>query len=871
MVVSNHPDMLKRCTIKSNQSMKHLLVRFGLSILALLFSISIQAQVKDGFSRLRKGDCEATSRIFETTYEEENEQWGARWGRIRVLGDPSCSRHNYLQAYLQADSLAASLKKLRNADLKKELADRYELDIPAINEFKKTVGDSSWQDIAPQRNLRSVDSFLNIVKKPKRNIAVAAAKQRESLRREAANGWARYADLQYLYADTAHYAWLRDSMRGQLHRIEMALLPAFYDSGRKVADIGVFFDELKQHPLSRHTAAPAFRTAAESGRLKNLLAFEIARPRTPFSADARHEITRIHREKTPAPRELEALTLEERTLLEDVLGGSIDCQSDFTGADTAAWHHYIAQKAGSNACGKRNFENMLAFYLKKRQWNSASALIKRFAPLFPAEKPRFDELVVLLDAPETGELPEPVGNSINTSKGSEYVPNLTGGGNYLYFCAAGRKDNVGMEDIFYSKKEGGKWQPAQPIRELSGQSSNEAPLSFTADGNQMIYFYNGKPYVSNRGENGWSAGKPLELDMNAYEWVGKVQIAPNNRFAIYEAKSTGSIDIFIALKNDDDTWQKPFRLDTTINTFADERWPFLHADMKHLYFSSGGRHGFGDLDVFVSTRLDDTWKNWSKPVNLGKMINTQDKDWGYSVAPDGRVAWFSRADQRGEKQDIFYVTLPEQVRAEAPRQVEVLVTDKQSNPLGGAVITAYYAESGDKTGLYNTGAKSARAFFTVENDRNIIFAASKDGYAPESKQVDFRKLPKDSVARVHIMLDKMKTEGGADTLSSDVYFASGQWEINPAMRAQLKIRGEFWRKNDFFVDLTGHTDHVGDAEDNRVLSERRAEAVRDLLVSIGLPKEKITARGYGEEQPVCKGRKDDCLAKNRRVEIRWHK
>lgn len=851
--------------------MKHLFLRPGLFFLALLLSISIHAQVKDGFSRLRKGDCEAAQRIFEAAHEEENEQWGARWGSIRVLGEPVCRQHDYLLAYLLADSLAANLKKLRKAELKKELADRYELDIPAINEFKRTIADSCWQEIAPRRNLRSVDSFLNIVQKPKRNIAVAAAKQRDELRRIAANGWTRYADLQYLYADTAHYAWLRDSMRGQLHRIEMALLPAFYDSGRKVADIGVFFDGLKQHPLSRHAAAPAFRAAVESGRLKNLLAFEIARPRTPFSADARREIVRIHREKAPTQRELDALTPEENILLGDVLGGSVDCFSEFAGADTAAWHRYIAEKAGSNACGKRNFESMLGYYLKKRQWSEASALIKRFAPLFPAEKPRFDEMVALLDAPETGELPEPVGNSINTSKGSEYVPNLTGGGNYLYFCAAGRKDNIGMEDIFYSKKEGGKWLPAQPVRELSGQGSNEAPLSFSADGNQMIYFYNGKPYVSNRGENGWSAGRPLELDMNAYEWVGKVQIAPNSRFAIFEARSTGSIDIFIALKNDDDTWQKPFSLDTTINTLADERWPFLHADMKHLYFSSGGRYGFGDLDVFVSTRLDDSWQNWSKPVNLGKMINTSDKDWGYSVAPDGRVAWFSRADQRGEKQDIFYVTLPEQVRAEAPRQVEVLVTDKQSNPLGSAEITAYFAETGDKTGSYSTGAKSARAFFTVENDRNIIFSASKDGYAPESKQVDFRKLPKDSVARVHIMLDKMKMEGGADTLSSDVYFASGQWDINPAMRAQLKIRGDFFRKHGFFVELAGHTDHVGDDEDNRVLSERRAEAVRDLLVAVGVPKERIAAKGYGEEQPVCKGRKSDCLAKNRRVEIRWHK
>ncbi|HNV58277.1 MAG TPA: DEAD/DEAH box helicase, partial [Rhodoferax sp.] len=235
-------------------------------------------------SKLKKGDYETAFTIFKSPYEEESEQWGARWGQYQVLGTPQYPGHDYLQACLKLDSLSAQLKTLRKRDLKQELADAYDLSVASITAFKKTIADSCWAEISEKHNLRSVDSFINIVAKPKRTIAVAAAKQRDQLRREAANNWTRYRDMQYLYADTSHYQWLRDSMSAQLARIENALLPAFWDRGSKTAEIGKFFDAVPNHPVSRHFTAPAFRAAVESGRLKNLLAFEIAYPRSPFSA-----------------------------------------------------------------------------------------------------------------------------------------------------------------------------------------------------------------------------------------------------------------------------------------------------------------------------------------------------------------------------------------------------------------------------------------------------------------------------------------------------------------------------------------------------------------------------------------------------------
>src|SRR5690606_837619 len=99
--------------------------------------------------------------------------------------------------------------------------------------------------------------------------------------------------------------------------------------------------------------------------------------------------------------------------------------------------------------------------------------------------------------------------------------------------------------------------------------------------------------------------------------------------AIEMKKGFGEKDIFVSFRNpkDPNSWTKPLNLGNIINTKAGEFGPFLAADDKTLYFvSSGHAGGYGDADVWMSKRLDDTWTNWSKPVNMGEKINTSGFD-----------------------------------------------------------------------------------------------------------------------------------------------------------------------------------------------------------------------------------------------------
>jgi hypothetical protein len=95
-----------------------------------------------------------------------------------------------------------------------------------------------------------------------------------------------------------------------------------------------------------------------------------------------------------------------------------------------------------------------------------------------------------------------------------------------------------------------------------------------------------------------------------------------------------------------------------------ERSPFLHPDMKTLYFSSDRPGTVGELDVWVSRRQDkNCWDCWSEPENLGPQINTPGRDCWYKITTDGKMAYFAR--KSGRNQDIYCIPLPEDKRPES--------------------------------------------------------------------------------------------------------------------------------------------------------------------------------------------------------------
>lgn len=103
----------------------------------------------------------------------------------------------------------------------------------------------------------------------------------------------------------------------------------------------------------------------------------------------------------------------------------------------------------------------------------------------------------------------------------------------------------------------------------------------------------------------------------------------------------------------------------------------------------------------------------------------------------------------------------------------------------------------------------------------------------------------------------------------NVHFETGQWNLLPAALPELEALAEYLTEHpEKKAEIGGHTDAVGAAEDNRILSDKRAESVGQFLLEKGVGKERLTWKGYGEEQPVASNDSPNGRKENRRVEVK---
>lgn len=276
--------------------------------------------------------------------------------------------------------------------------------------------------------------------------------------------------------------------------------------------------------------------------------------------------------------------------------------------------------------------------------------------------------------------PQILPNTINTAIGEEYGPTLTIDDNTLYFVGLNRGETNMSEDIFVSRrdKRTGEWSSAQIVPALSTPYRNEAPTSVSGDGKTMLLFVEGRMCFSQRGPYGWTEPRPLPSYLQLGNWQADAQISADGSVLLFaanypaEGEERASLNIFVSERDKQGRWGKPYSIGSLINTPGMERSPFLHPDMKTLYFSSDKEGTIGDLDVWVTRRLSDTcWTCWSEPENLGAQINTTGRDCWYKISTDGKTAYY--AQKNGRRHDIYSITLPDDKR---PEPITVLAANE---------------------------------------------------------------------------------------------------------------------------------------------------------------------------------------------------
>lgn len=523
-----------------------------------------------------------------------------------------------------------------------------------------------------------------------------------------------------------------------------------------------------------------------------------------------------------------------------------------------------------------HLHNFIKDYIKDKQWDKALEVLKQYEDVFAGSR-EYEQLVKTLEAPAEKDVKIiSIGNLINNTKGEEYSPCITADDRTLYFCGQNREDNLGGEDIYVSEKDAnGRWGDARLLSGINTVSGNEAPVSISADGTTMLLFKSGLLYSSEKTADGWSEPKKLSSNINICRWQADAMITSDGRAMLFaahrqsksEVENPGvTANIFVSLLDKNGNWGKAFDLGPMINTpGTDDRSPFLHPDMKTLYFSSNRSSSLGGLDVYVSTRLgDDCWDCWSEPVNMGKEINTINNDYFYKISTDGKKAYFSN------NEDILIMNIPNRMRPDVVATVSGKLVDKDNKPVD-AEIRWEDLQSGETVGRSKTDPTNGRFFIVLPLGKIYGYYVDNDSYFPISNSLDLRN--EDAAVKVEndismISFEQMIEEGLAVPINN-LFFNTAKSDLLPYSIPELRRVAEIIKTKNLTVEIAGHTDNVGEDDMNQRLSEQRAQAVKDFLVGEGCSPQKLKTIGYGSTRPVASNKTEEGRKQNRRVELRF--
>jgi OmpA-OmpF porin, OOP family len=505
-------------------------------------------------------------------------------------------------------------------------------------------------------------------------------------------------------------------------------------------------------------------------------------------------------------------------------------------------------------------------------------------------------IIANIDLPDLlskGIVVEQLDKTVNSDY-SELNPLLSPDGKTLYFSRRNHPENIGgvndKEDIWYSEMgPDGKWMLA---KNMGPQFNNEFPnfvnavSSATPDGKAVLlvlgnkYLDKGKMLagvsMSSNVGGAWTNPKPINIE-DDYNYNEKANyFLANTRktmiMSVEREDSKGGRDLYASFAKNDSTWSKPLNLGSIVNSVGEESAPFLASDDRSLYFSSNGFSGYGGNDVYVSKRLDDTWTNWTEPENMGPDINSKLDDLFFNIPSTSEYAYYSKGITE-DNTDIFRVKLPMFLSPEPIVIVKgKLIDAKTGQPIGARIIYEDLT-TGKEVGIAHTNPETGEYEIHLPGGKNYGFRAEAEGHLSENRNLDLKDFKKDGVVSNNdIMLSPIELaaiEKDATIVLNNIFFDFNKAVLKPESFPELnRIIDLMNAKSTMQVELAGHADATGPENYNLILSEQRAKAVGKYITGKGIAKERVAVVFYGESKPIDTNATPEGRKKNRRVEFK---
>lgn len=454
-------------------------------------------------------------------------------------------------------------------------------------------------------------------------------------------------------------------------------------------------------------------------------------------------------------------------------------------------------------------------------------------------------------------------------------------------------------DIFVSHNVDGKWSKKESIGEKINTKFNEPSIFISPDG-EMMYYVSDKPggsgmkdlYVSRKGPDGeWEEGSSMGSTINTEYDEDAPFLTPDGKRLFFSSRghtAIGGYDVFYSDQQPDGSWSKPKNMGFPYCSTGEDIY-FVPLDNKgeNFFFSSDRPGGFGHMDIYQGSPftpddfptsiagvvIDEKTK---KPVKdaVVNLVNPYTQEvvattkvetgtGGYSFSlPECGVKY--KLDVVVPVKEVAATNIP--VETGAPNVLAGTVVDDVSKRPLEAVVEMVDPVSGKVMDQTKTNPLTGHYFLPVESGQDYLIRVKSNEYLPYYEE--FQVSPTGSVEAHRVEIGLQRQLELNKFVITWQFFDVDKHVIKQDYYGDLDNVVEVLRKiPDMKLRVIGHTDSDADDDYNQKLSERRAQAVADYLISKGIKADRLKVGGEGEKTPLYDNTNPETKKWNRRVEL----
>ncbi len=465
-------------------------------------------------------------------------------------------------------------------------------------------------------------------------------------------------------------------------------------------------------------------------------------------------------------------------------------------------------------------------------------------------------------------------NSINTEK-AEYSPFYFN--DKLYFVSTREEGtfqryDLPFSDIYSIGIEG--LTPEEGTLErlpdlFNTPNINEGSIAFSPDGNTVV-FAKGNPegkkarrsvdlYFATKRNGEWTNPTPMPIN-NPLAWDTSPSFNQSGTtiyFASDRPGGYGGSDIYRASLNARGRWADVTNMGPAINTPEDEVFPYVAPDNK-LYFASTGHAGFGMLDLFEAENSGGV----ITVKNMGPSFNSSSDDFGLVYSDFPFEGFFSSNRIGGAGGDDIYSFIDNSSDLKKITYVLKGTTYKLEDDSSQTILGNVRVKLLDENEEIVDDVLSSRGgsySFPIDPEKNYFIIGEKQDFFTARKVFSTVNQGIPQVELIERFTEKVFTEDVAlepivlerAIVIPNIYYDLNMSEIRSDAASELNKLVQLLQDNpNIKIELSSHTDSRAGNDFNLDLSQRRAQSAVDYLVSQGISKDRLVAKGYGETQLI---------------------